>query len=120
MSFWETGGQCDQIELFLKGLDENPSYKRSPKICNFLDDFEINEIDEIDFFHGQEYYTAVFKVLKFDLDQTKETRPKIEANSEEIDFLSLSEETLFSMPLVKEMYTTFSGFYNLKRCALAL
>ena len=32
--------QCDQIELFLKGLDENPSYKRSPKICNFLDDFE--------------------------------------------------------------------------------
>jgi len=24
------------------------------------------------------------------------------------------------MPLVKEMYTTFSGFYNLKRCALAL
>jgi hypothetical protein len=59
-------------------------------------------------------------VLKFDLEQTKETKPKVEVSIEEIDFLSMSEETLFHMPLVKEMYTTFSGFYGLKRCALAL
>lgn len=32
----------------------------------------------------------------------------------------MSEAQLFEMPIVNEMYETFSGFYNIKRCALAL
>ena len=32
----------------------------------------------------------------------------------------MSEAQLFGMPIVQEMFATFSGFYNIKRCALAL
>ena len=39
---------------------------------------------------------------------------------EQIDFLSMTEPELFDMPIVHEMFETFSGFYNIKRCALAL
>ena len=78
---------------------------------------------EVEFYHGQQYYAAVFKALRFDLSKKKETKVKAEAPVEEIfeiDYLSMSEDQLFDMPIVSEMYGTFSGFYNIKRCALAL
>ena len=61
----------------------------------------------------------VFKALKFDLSRNKESKPKAD-DSKEIDFLSMTEAQLFDMPIVHEMFATFSGFYNIKRCALAL
>lgn len=76
-------------------------------------------VDEVDFFHGQQYYVAVFKAIKFDISKTKETVSK-EPEYHEIDFLSMTEAQLFDMPIVHEMFETFSGFYNIKRCAVAL
>lgn len=83
----------------------------------------ISLVDEVDFYHGQQYFVAVFKAIRFDLSKQRETKPKkpVEQDEiQEIDFLSMSEAQLFEMPIVNEMFETFSGFYNIKRCALAL
>lgn len=95
--------------------DEKDGKKKDKKM------FKLSQkpIQEVDFFHGQQYYVAVFKAIRFDISKTRETEVK-STESHEIDFLSMSEPQLFDMPIVYEMYETFSGFYNIKRCALAL
>lgn len=78
-----------------------------------------SKAEEVEFYHGQQYFVAVFKALKFDLDSKKKKEPKEEENTE-VDFLSMKESELFEIPIMQEMFATFSGFYNIKRCALAL
>ena len=36
----------------------------------------ISLVDEVDFYHGQQYFVAVFKAIRFDLSKQRETKPK--------------------------------------------
>lgn len=63
---------------------------------------------------------AVYKVLKFDIDFKIDKKKKVQKDSDEIDYLSMTEIELLQIPIVEEMYESFSCFYNPRRCALAL
>ena len=79
---------------------ENKEEKSSDKLTRLLLKKKNDEqVESVDFFHGQQYQVVVFKVLKFDLSKKKAPPPQ-DLEEKKIDFLSMSEQQLFDMPIV--------------------
>ena len=84
--------------------DREKGKKEKLSTLLFRKDASLENFDEVDFFHGQQYFVVVFKALKFDLSlekrepllrsETSVDAPEKEKEKEkakDIDFLSMSE-----------------------------
>lgn len=92
----------DALEAKEKKEKEDQEKGKKEKLSTLLfrKDASLENFDEVDFFHGQQYFVVVFKALKFDLSREKrEPLLRMETSvdapekekAKDIDFLSMSE-----------------------------
>ena len=94
----------DALEAKEKKEKEDQEKGKKEKLSTLLfrKDASLENFDEVDFFHGQQYFVVVFKALKFDLSREKrepllrmetsvDAPEKEKEKAKDIDFLSMSE-----------------------------